>query len=307
MPKVSVIVPVYNVEAFLPACIDSILAQTMKDLSLILIDDGSPDNCGAICDSYAARDSRVQVIHQENRGVSAARNAGLALADGDYICFVDPDDWIAEDFLASLCRAAEDAGAGLAICGFTFCRQDGTTLYQQAVPAGVFSSEQLILSLYGMPNRFHGSMCNKLFSCRILEGLRFDETVAIGEDWLMLYACYCRCEKGVAISACSYYVRTREGSATRSLSADLYVKKLQAYLRLYKAADSHTKTVQRQAALKILDTCLINKREIRKQPDHEQSLIYVNKLLRRLSRQTFLRGNLPLKKSVYYYKEGLRS
>ena len=83
MPRLSVIVPVYNVEAFLPACIESILHQTLQDLELILIDDGSPDRCGSICDEYAARDSRIKVIHQTNHGVSYARNAGLRIAAGD--------------------------------------------------------------------------------------------------------------------------------------------------------------------------------------------------------------------------------
>ena len=92
MPELSIIVPVYKVEPYLPKCIDSILAQTFSDFELILIDDGSPDRCGEICDEYAARDDRVVVIHRENRGVSAARNAGLDAARGEYIGFVDSDD-----------------------------------------------------------------------------------------------------------------------------------------------------------------------------------------------------------------------
>ena len=89
MPEVSVIVPVYKVEAYLRRCVDSILAQTFTDFELILVDDGSPDNCGAICDEYAEKDNRVRVIHKENGGVSSARNAGLDAAAGNYICFVE--------------------------------------------------------------------------------------------------------------------------------------------------------------------------------------------------------------------------
>ena len=94
MPEISVIVPVYRAEAYLHACIDSILSQTFSDFELILVDDGSPDNCGAICDDYAARDSRVRVIHQENQGQAAARNRALAVARGDWVCFVDSDDTV---------------------------------------------------------------------------------------------------------------------------------------------------------------------------------------------------------------------
>ena len=97
MPKISVIVPVYKAEAYLDRCIESILAQTYTDFELILVNDGSPDNCGAICDEYAEKDPRVRVIHKENGGVSTARNAGLAAATGEFIAFVDPDDWVEVD------------------------------------------------------------------------------------------------------------------------------------------------------------------------------------------------------------------
>ena len=99
MPKVSVIVPVYKVESYLRKCVDSILGQSFSDFEVILVDDGSPDNCGAICDDYATRDQRVKVIHKINGGLSDARNVGLDAAIGQYICFVDSDDWIEQDLL----------------------------------------------------------------------------------------------------------------------------------------------------------------------------------------------------------------
>ena len=102
MPKISVIVPVYKAEKYICRCVDSILAQTFTDFELLLIDDGSPDNSGAICDEYAASDSRVKVFHKENGGVSSARNVGLDNACGEWITFVDADDWIAETFIAGL-------------------------------------------------------------------------------------------------------------------------------------------------------------------------------------------------------------
>ena len=307
MPKLSVIVPVYNVEAYLPACIDSVLSQTFRDLELILIDDGSPDNCGRICDEYAKTDKRVRVLHQENRGVSAARNAGLRIASGEMIGFVDPDDWIAPEMYEILLKAVRDHDAQIAVCGFLFCDEAGKAQFEQAVPGNVYDREALLLSIYGMPNQLHGSMCNKIFSKSVLEGVQFDETVAIGEDWLMLYACYCSAERAAAVPDCLYFVRGRSGSATRKESADLYVKKIKAYLRLYEKAANHSKRIRQHAAAKILDVCIANKNEIQKQPDNESALSYVNQLLRRLSRRSLLRGELPLKKAVYYYKEGLRS
>ena len=100
--KVSAIVPVYNVEKYIYRCVDSILNQTFSDFELILVDDGSPDNCPQICDEYAKKDSRIKVIHKENGGLSSARNAGLDIASGEWISFIDSDDWIHKDYLLYL-------------------------------------------------------------------------------------------------------------------------------------------------------------------------------------------------------------
>jgi len=117
--KISVIVPVYKVEPYLRKCLDSIVGQTYSNLEIILVDDGSPDNCGAICDEYAAKDDRVIVLHQENAGVSAARNAGLNVSTGDYISFVDSDDWIEPDMYEYLLDAMTVQDADIASCGFS--------------------------------------------------------------------------------------------------------------------------------------------------------------------------------------------
>ena len=116
MPKISVIVPVYKAEEYLPACIDSILSQTFSDFEVILVDDGSPDNCLAICQEYAAKDSRVSVIHQENQGQAAARNHALAQTKSEWICFVDSDDLIHPQTLELLYSAAQRSGAPISMC-----------------------------------------------------------------------------------------------------------------------------------------------------------------------------------------------
>ena len=120
MPKISIIVPVYNTEKYIHRCIDSILNQTFKDFELILVDDGSPDNCGVICDEYSIKDSRIRVIHQENHGASAARNRGLDCAKGDYIAFCDSDDMVSPQWLEHLLGSA--VSTTLPICGF--CHDD---------------------------------------------------------------------------------------------------------------------------------------------------------------------------------------
>ncbi len=122
MALISVIVPVYQVEAFLPRCVESILQQSFSDFDLILVDDGSPDRCGDLCDEYAARDRRVHVIHQENGGLSAARNTGIDWAfessDSQWLTFVDSDDWLHPQTLEVLLKAAEEQNAKVSICGY---------------------------------------------------------------------------------------------------------------------------------------------------------------------------------------------
>ena len=122
MPAISVIVPVYKVEAFLNRCVDSLLGQSYSDFQLILVDDGSPDRCGAICEEYAARDSRVHVIHQKNAGLSAARNTGidwsLENTSSQWLAFVDSDDWVHREYLQRLYTAAVQTGCKMAVCDF---------------------------------------------------------------------------------------------------------------------------------------------------------------------------------------------
>lgn len=122
MPRICVIIPVYNVEKYLRRCVDSILAQTYSDFELILVDDGSTDSCGAISNEYAKKDSRVKVIHQENRGVAVARNVGLDLAfevrEAQWIAFVDSDDWVHPQYLEILLQAANESGKAISMCRF---------------------------------------------------------------------------------------------------------------------------------------------------------------------------------------------
>lgn len=122
MPSISVIIPVYQVEAFLHRCVNSILSQTFRDFDLILVDDGSPDNCGDICDAYARQDFRVHVIHQNNGGLSAARNAGIdwafANSDSQWLAFVDSDDWVHPEYLQQLYHGVQCCGTKISACGF---------------------------------------------------------------------------------------------------------------------------------------------------------------------------------------------
>lgn len=145
-PLISVVVPVYRVEKWLCRCVDSLLAQTYQNIEIILVDDGSPDQCGAMCNAYAAQERRVRVIHQENRGLSAARNAGTAIAKGQYITFVDSDDWVEPDFLEQLWAAQMQTKADVVVCGY--CTEpEGAVLGQTDTKIECFDAEQALKAL----------------------------------------------------------------------------------------------------------------------------------------------------------------
>lgn len=167
MAMISVIVPVYKVERYIHRCVDSILDQTFSDFELILVDDGSPDNCGTICDAYAAKDSRIHVIHQENGGLSAARNAGidwvLSNSDSQWITFIDSDDWVHPDMLSAVYDAAVENRVKVCICGHA--DTDGETPGGQQKPYEVklYTPESFLTSI----------ACAKLYHKDCFESIRF--------------------------------------------------------------------------------------------------------------------------------------
>lgn len=194
MPKISVIVPVYNTEKYLHRCIDSILAQTFTDFELLLIDDGSKDSSGKICDEYAAKDSRVRVFHKENGGVSSARNLGLDNAQGEWIAFVDSDDQTLPNLLETYMDLRErDKQTDLCICGMTpdYSMSADYKIYNTTVDYNGNIKEALI-SLSGC--QMIGSLCNKLFRRHIIEHntLRLNENFKFreDEDFLLRYMCH---------------------------------------------------------------------------------------------------------------------
>ena len=213
MAQISVIVPVYQVEAYLPQCIDSILAQTFRDFELILVDDGSQDRSGAICDEYAGRDERVRVLHKENGGLSDARNAGLEQANGDYFLFVDSDDFIAPMMLERLYAGAQREGADLAICNFryTFDTKEKKD-FSTAMTAEILRGTEIF---YNRKNdRSHGFWTvawNKLYKRETFGKLRF-RSGKYHEDEFWANDMYQLDIRVVTIPDCLYYYRQRDGS-----------------------------------------------------------------------------------------------
>ena len=145
---ISVIVPIYKVEAYLRQCVDSVLAQTYTDLDIVLVDDGSPDNCPAICDAYARKDARVQVVHKPNGGLMSARQAGLRVAKGDYVGFVDGDDWIEPDMYARFAAAIDRYAPDMALCEFYYAFADHNEPSTQHLQRAYYTKAQLAQEIY---------------------------------------------------------------------------------------------------------------------------------------------------------------
>ena len=173
---ISVIIPVYNTEQYLRRCIDSVLAQTYKDFELLLIDDGSKDSSGAICDEYAAQDTRVRVFHKENGGVSSARNIGLDYAQGEWVTFVDADDYIEENFLKSF---EGNLDADLVVGGMIEKGPQGNLL--RNIPSGYHHPPTFALE-GNLTKLAFQSPCGKMYRGSLVKKLRFDESMIIGED-----------------------------------------------------------------------------------------------------------------------------
>ncbi len=210
MSCISVIVPVYKIELFLERCVDSILAQTYTDFKLILVDDGSPDLCPAICDAYVASDRRVTVIHQENGGLSQARNAGIefALADPDcgWITFVDGDDWVHAEYLARLYHAAVKHGAGISSCKFLYAKWESDIQISEPAESAAEAPEAFYCS-----ERMNAVVAwGKLYAKELFDEIRFPQG-KLHEDEFVTYRLLFQCETIAAVQTPLYFLFSASG------------------------------------------------------------------------------------------------
>lgn len=221
-PEISVIVPVYNAEAYIHRCINSLLAQTFDDFEVILVDDGSLDGSGAICDDYARKNSRVRVFHKENGGVASARQLGVDKARGEYTIHTDPDDWVEPTMLEELYYRAKTETADMVICDFLVEEKEGS-IYRVQQPTN--NSADVVLEellLY----RLHGSLCNKLIrrECYTLYNIAFVKGLNYCEDYLV---CVKLLQKGIKVAYLNkafyhYDQIVNSGSITRNFSTALF-------------------------------------------------------------------------------------
>lgn len=215
---ISVIVPVYNVEKYLNRCIHSILKQTYKNFELILVNDGSTDNCGKICDEFSEIDHRIRVIHKENRGLSSARNAGINAADGKYIVFVDSDDYVHEKMLEDLYESIIESDSDVALCNFIYVNEFGEELEDRNVKSPINNE---ILTSYDALNRlsaindcYYVVAWNKLYKRDLFEDMEFPDGKC-HEDEFIVHEIFDKCKTVSCIKTPLYYYVQRCDSIMR--------------------------------------------------------------------------------------------
>ena len=235
MDLISVIVPVYKVEKYLDRCIKSIVDQAYKNLEIILVDDGSPDNCPAMCDAWEKKDSRIKVIHKRNGGLSDDRNIGLAVAQGEYIAFIDSDDWVDVNYLYYMYRTIQKTGVGIAACDIQIVEEGKTPLHVDISAKYRVCDAKEALSDILVGQGFRAVTWNKLYHRGYLEGEQF----RVGkhhEDEFITYRILSKAEKLVYVDFPLYYYFQRSNSIMHTMSIkrldalDAYLERL-AFLK----------------------------------------------------------------------------
>ena len=218
--KISIIVPVYNMEKHLKCCIDSLICQTYQNIEIIIVDDGSTDDSRSICDNYDDNNEKVKVIHKDNGGLSSARNSGIEAATGEYIGFVDSDDYIHPKMYERLLNEIEETEAGIAVCQFKYVDEECDDYIDKNVGKRICtnSSEESLRNLMNHNQLINsGIMCDKLFDITLFEELRFPEG-RYHEDEFVIHHLFGRASRVTYISDVLYYYRMRKGSITSQYS-----------------------------------------------------------------------------------------
>lgn len=254
MPKVSIIVPIYNVEKYLDRCMQSLLGQTLKDIEIIMVDDGSPDNCPNLCDEYEKTDSRVKVIHKENGGLGYARNSGLDVASGEYVAFVDSDDFIEDSMYAKLYNAAVKENADVAYCNHFIFHTATSRVEKPYAPVEksiTFRGSEVVDEVMknmiasapetSTERKYYMSVWRGIFRRSVIGDLRFEsERDYLSEDIIYQVAVLQRVSAVTFIHDRLYYYRENEISLTHAYRKDRVEKSIALYERLNDAVCNAT-------------------------------------------------------------------
>jgi len=308
MPLISIIVPVYKVEKYLCRCINSILAQTFTDFECILIDDGSPDNCPAICEDYAAKDSRIVVIHQKNTGVSAARNAGLDVAKGEWIGFVDGDDWCEQDMFKVLYENAIKYNSDVSICGYRSVTAEGKIKFINIKCKNklqILDKEKALMGIF-LQGSFGGFSWNKLVRANIFSQykLRYDATTLYMQDVLLFYELFKHIEKAVYFSSPYYNYFWNDGSTTNQFGLTEKAKTAFTALDKIISSENNPKIKKKAHQAKILFAYDLYKHYITQNDCANADFEFLKKIISGNISLLLFDFSIPLKKKircVFYY------
>ena len=265
---ISIIVPIYNVEKYLPQCVESLINQNYRDIEIILVDDGSPDKCPEICDAYARKDDRICVIHKQNGGESSARNAGLRASTGEYIGFVDPDDWVAPEMYEKMLQAINENQADLVVCGYEYCHDDGTideTRKYIRRSMEILSQKDMMQRCSDIPPTIRHVVWNKLFHKSIIQNLVFQESLRASMDVKLLTEYLLKIQKAVFLHEPFYYNRVRPGSATHGgLSVHSLAETFAAHEFMYQSIVGAYPDLKDYSQAFLLDVYLLKYNEAKK-------------------------------------------
>lgn len=210
-PLISVIVPIYNVEKYLARCVDSIVNQTYKNLEIILVNDGSPDLCPQMCDDYAEKDSRIKVVHKKNGGLSDARNAGMAVAKGEYISFIDSDDYVSDDFFECLLDVMNKENSDIAECSVVKLYEDNRfDEFSDDLSVKTYDTQDAMSALIA-ENPFHQHVWNKLYKTELVRDIPY-AVGKLNEDEFWTYQVFGRANKVSKLNKTMYYYFQRNSS-----------------------------------------------------------------------------------------------
>lgn len=278
LPLISIIVPVYKVEAYLDKCISSIVNQTYQNLEIILVDDGSPDNCGAMCDAWAAKDSRIKVIHQSNAGAGAARNAALDIAHGELIAFVDSDDYLAPDMFSHLYELLEQ-GADIAECGHVDVLGDSAVFDGDANSRAYTVLEAMAEHIHD--RIFRQLIWNKLYRREVIGGIRFPVGKKI-DDEFFTYLVLGNAKLLIRSEKICYAYRQQEGSVMHSMEANKRLQAVEAKVQRHKYIEKEFPSLAAFSAKNLWFTCLyqgqLSLREMT-QEEAKQTVKYLQQIL----------------------------
>lgn len=255
MDLISIIVPVYKVEDFLDRCVESIINQTYRNLEIILVDDGSPDRCPIMCDGWMKKDKRIKVIHKQNGGLSDARNAGLAIASGEFIGFVDSDDWIAPEMYERLLEALRSDGSAIAACGVEMVWKDETPRRMLTPQINcVMDTYEAQLALIEESN-LKQPVWYKLYRRKTIEGILFEKG-KYHEDVFWSYQAIGNANKVSIIDYIGYYYWQRAGSIMGAAYSLKRLDVIEAYCNRYEYFKKQFQKLEQKALCAIWENCI---------------------------------------------------